>query len=79
LGAGQDAYYLRLERLFRALYDAVASGEGSIAPYSMSVAEVRGRVRSWWRMLARPSVAAVHGVVLATVTAVAVAMVAADY
>ena len=36
-----DAYYLRQERLFRALYDAVRLGDPTIPPFSMDTTPVR--------------------------------------
>lgn len=48
---GLDAYYLRQERLFRKLYDAVRRAaptdlEGN--PFSMDTSPYTGQVATWW-------------------------------
>ena len=72
---GLDAYYLRLERLFRALYRAVRLGQTgagqAVDGYSMDFGCVADEVDSWRRTLPRPSVALFHGVLLVLVLVVA--------
>jgi hypothetical protein len=41
---GLDAYYLRQERLYRKLYDAVRRGDGSVEPFSMNAQPYAGEV-----------------------------------
>ncbi len=48
---GLDSYYLRQERLFRALYDAVRSDQLSavgLAPFSMEASRFANDVPGWW-------------------------------
>lgn len=50
---GLDAYYLRQERLFRKLYDAVRAvppAEPPVAPYSMNTQPYQGQVASWLKV-----------------------------
>ena len=72
---GLDAYYLRQERLFRALYDAVRMGEGAAGePFSMDTVPVSGRIAGWWSVLRSPTIAGLYGpivVLIAVATAVA--------
>jgi len=70
---GLDAYYLRQERLFRKLYDAVrlASDEAfDKDPFSLSTAKYEGEVESWDKTLRAPTLLALHGVVVAVVLVV---------
>ncbi len=71
---GLDAYYLRQERLFRNLYDAVRrssqSAEPAIEPYSLSTAPFQAAVSTWFQTLWVRSIIAVHGVVLLAVAVV---------
>ncbi|TAJ80103.1 hypothetical protein EPO44_18900 [bacterium] len=49
---GLDAYYLRQERLFRKLYDAVRTAapvDLERNPFSMDTTPYRDQVASWWR------------------------------
>ena len=66
-----DAYYLRQERLFRRLYDDVANPPAErsapIPSFSMDTAYCRDQVPTWSRTLLAPSVALLHGVVVAAV------------
>lgn len=74
---GLDAYYLRQERLFRKLYDAVrmdllaAADPPRIERYSMDVTPVMAEVESWWATLIAGVVIMVHGPILAAVISVA--------
>ncbi len=48
---GLDAYYLRQERLFRKLYDAVrkaAPTDLESGPFSMDTSPYNGQVATWW-------------------------------
>jgi hypothetical protein len=71
---GLDAYYLRQERLFRRLYDAVSQrhADGSSPPlFSLSTRPYIGRVHSWPRTFFSPTILLLHGaVVLALVVGV---------
>ena len=65
---GLDAYYLRLERLYRALYDGIRtpSDEGlqSTEPFSMNVADYGQQVASWFSTLWSVSILPVYGCIL---------------
>jgi hypothetical protein len=71
---GLDAYFLRQERLFRALYDDVRRSEsadvGGPEPFSMAANGYGKAAGSWGSCLWRPTVAFVHGVVLGTIVLV---------
>lgn len=73
---GLDAYYLWQERMFRALHAAVRQDIGrpdddpTIPLFSMDTTPVVGQVAPWWTVLAAPTVAGLHGPVLAAVVAV---------
>jgi hypothetical protein len=45
---GLDAYFLRQERLFRCLYDAVRRSEPSVEPFLMDTSGHSATVVSWW-------------------------------
>jgi hypothetical protein len=68
---GLDAYYLRCERLFRALYDELRIGSSSAAtivePFSLSTKAFEARVPSWFRTLWSRSIIALHGAVVCVV------------
>jgi hypothetical protein len=42
-----DTYFLWQERLYRELYDAVRSGEGNVAPYSMNANPFKATCSFW--------------------------------
>jgi hypothetical protein len=44
---GLDAYFLRQERLFRKLYDAVRVPESPVEPFSMNTRPYLDAVESW--------------------------------
>ena len=67
---GLDAYYLRQERLFRKLYDAVRKGQRDDDLYAMSTAECAGNVESWWSTACSGTVAGLHGMIIAVVAVV---------
>lgn len=58
-----DAYYLRQERLFRCLYNAVRRGEPGEA-FSLETARFKGDTFGWPRTLLTPSIAGVHGTIV---------------
>jgi len=63
---GLDAYFLRQERVFRRLYDAVRRSEPVVEPFSMDTSGFRAAVDSWWRtVLSRTLLPFYGGVVLA--------------
>ncbi len=67
---GLDAYYLRQERLFRALYDAVRKDDEAIAadgPLSMATAPVADRVAGWWGTVLSKTIAWLYGPIVALV------------
>ena len=67
---GLDAYYLRQERLFRKLYDAVREGQRDNKRYAMSTADWLGEVESWWSTACSGTVAGLHGMIIAVVAVV---------
>jgi hypothetical protein len=67
---GLDAYYLRHERIFRALYERSAARPAASRSLSLRTDAVCGAVASWPRTLLAPAVAGIHGVVVASVLAV---------
>jgi hypothetical protein len=76
---GLDAYYLRQERLFCALYDFVRSSpEGSLRDrvLSMDTRPCGGQVKSWFATLVSPTVAFFHGAVVAAVAITTVVLAA---
>jgi len=71
-----DAFYLRHERLFRALYDHVRKApehELERDPYSLSTRTVRKNESGWFATLWRPAVVGIHGALVIAVAAVIVA------
>ena len=60
-----DAYYLRQERLYRKLYEAIADPLKTVPPFSMTTEEHAGEVESWAKMLVAKTVFPLHaGIVL---------------
>lgn len=69
---GLDAYYLRQERLFRKLYDAVRKGtptDPGMGPFSMDTSAFNGQVASWWRTCGSKKVAWLYGPMVAAILA----------
>ncbi len=67
---GLDAYYLRQERLFRALYDAVRKNDEATAadgPLSMATTPVADRVAGWWGTVWSKTIAWLYGPIVALV------------
>jgi len=57
-----DCAYLRQERLFRHLFDAVAGGDDLKAPYSMDTAPFKARPNvRWWSVIRSWSVWPLYG------------------
>ena len=73
---GLDAYYLRQERSFRRLYDAVRCSDygewRSRLLFCMDASQYQRDVTSWPWLLFSPTVVALHGVVLSVVTVIIV-------
>lgn len=67
---GLDAYYLRQERLFRALYDEVRSPASGIDAFSMDTSPVANRIETLFQTAIRPAVIYFHWPLLATILAV---------
>jgi hypothetical protein len=61
---GLDAYFLRQERLFRRLYDAVRRSDPGIEPFSMDTRGFRTAVASWWATLVSVTLLPFYGVAL---------------
>jgi hypothetical protein len=60
-----DAYYLRQERLFRALYKAAVAGE--VSPFSMDIAPYQDQVAPLEMTMIATPVALVHGIIFVVV------------
>ena len=64
---GLDAFYLRQERLYRALYDHVRTEEPSTHtttdPYAMSPAGLGAGIARWEQTLFAPSILGLHGTI----------------
>lgn len=59
---GLDAFYLRQERLFRALHDDVCASFGKDPViFSLDTRKVQATVTSWWRTLFAKTVLGLHG------------------
>lgn len=76
-----DAYYIRLERLYRQLYEAVLSDDKSHcpSPHSMSVQKYAPLVDSEWRIMVSKSVVPLHLAVLVGIFAAYLAGELAQY
>jgi hypothetical protein len=61
---GLDAYFLRLERLFRCLYDQVRRPESEVELFSMDVRAYQTRVKPWWRTFFTRSLLPFYGMIL---------------
>jgi len=66
-----DAYYLRQERLFRKLHDAVRRGELESDLYGMDTSKYAKEVASLRSTVFSTSILALHGAVVVTVIVVA--------
>lgn len=74
---GLDAYYLRQEKLFRNLYDAVRPGNSKppeghdrVESYSMNTEPVKEGVDSWWKVVRSGTIAWLHVPIVLAVVAV---------
>ncbi len=66
---GLDAYYLRQERLFRALYNSVRKTKRKdIDPYSFDTKSVSENVKNWFCTMFAPTVILLHGSVILFIT-----------
>lgn len=67
---GLDAYFLRSERLFRALYDRVREGTGDVGPFYMGATSgdfvklAPKGVSSRWKAIVRPTIVGFYGALL---------------
>jgi hypothetical protein len=66
-----DAYYLRQERLFRALYRAATAGEAQ--RFSMDTSPYESRQNSLWSVIRSPAILLVHGPIMVLFSLVVVA------
>jgi len=73
---GLDAFYLRQEKLFRALHDDVcaAFGTTSAVTFSMDTVKVTNRPASWARLLFNRTVVGVHAPLVAIILVIALAL-----
>jgi hypothetical protein len=73
---GLDVYYLRQERLFRALHDIVGRNfnrcedEQPVPLFSLNTAPVAGTVNCWAKVLPSRTIFGVHGPIIALVLVV---------
>ena len=67
-----DGYFLRQERLFRALYDYVRLKKESDIDYSMDVSVVMNKVDAWFCVIFSFTLLIFHGIVFLTIIVVAV-------
>jgi hypothetical protein len=61
---GLDAYFLRQERLFRKLYDAVRVSNSPVEPFSMNTGPYVSEVDSWVDTTLSPTLLPFYGVVV---------------
>jgi hypothetical protein len=76
---GLDAYYLRQERLFRSLYDdlrvsATAKETKKVEVFSLDTDKYEAQVPSWFRTLWSKSIFWLHGIVIAVVILIVIAL-----
>ncbi len=71
---GLDGYFLRQERLFRKLYDAVRKQPGAESDFSMDTSECKKDVACWSAVCVSRTLAAFHGALLAAIVIVTVLM-----
>ena len=71
---GLDAYYLRQERLYRHLYEAVCgaltTGSTSIPLYSLDVDRYKHHISGWFRTLWSPTIVSLHGLTVVVALAI---------
>ncbi len=75
-----DAYYLRQERLFRKLYDAVRQGKLTAATdaFTMNTNDYRKRVDSWPRTMLASTIWPLHACTVVAAVGVAIYLLLAD-
>lgn len=66
---GLDAYYLRLERMIRALYDDARRPDSQVEPFAMNIQPYSAVVANWFGVAVSPSILLFHGVIVAVVAA----------
>jgi hypothetical protein len=59
-----DAYYLRQERLYRKLYEAIADPLRVVRPFSMATDEYVGEVGSWVNTLSAKTILPLHAAIV---------------
>ncbi len=64
---GLDAYYLRQERLFRALYNNLCESPNDVELFSLSTGRYQNKVSSWFKVLWSPAILGFHGVIVGTI------------
>lgn len=64
---GLDAYYLRQERLYRCLYNAVRTSTGINDPFTLDASGFEENIPCWFRTTLAVSIVGVHGVVVLAV------------
>ena len=61
-----DTFYLRQERLFRALYDQVRTGNDS-SDYSMDTSQVAGNIASWSKIGFSITIGTFYGIAILSI------------
>jgi hypothetical protein len=69
---GLDGYFLRQERLFRKLYDAVRAKDGEESDFSMNTNDYKDDVDCWSAVCLSRTLAAFHGALLVAIIIVMV-------
>jgi hypothetical protein len=64
-----DAFYLRQERLYRKLYEAIADPVRIVRPFSMDTSDYAGQVESWRKTLAAKTILPLHAAIVLIITA----------
>jgi hypothetical protein len=64
-----DAYYLRRERLYRKLYEAIADPLRVVRPFSMTTDEYSSEVESWAKTLASWTILPLYGAIVLVIVA----------
>ena len=70
-----DGYFLRQERMYRKLYDAVREKSDEEIDFSMDAYQYRDQVKSWAATCVSTTLAIFHGMVIAAVVIVMVCMI----
>jgi hypothetical protein len=64
-----DACYLRQERLYRKLYEAIVDPMKFVRPFSMTTEEYVGEVEPWVRTLVAKTILPLHGTIVLVIAA----------